>query len=313
MELHDKNNRLDGIYRARVVEVDIDEDGEKNKYGSIRVFVPDFMNSNIDESIDEYKNGLIAYPANNLVGGYNNEDSDEGSFYTGTVYTPRKNSYVRVYFEGGDPSRCFYLGAWRQKNAPLPPENRGKSGGDEPHKVTTIYKSGEGRTIVVSDSRGCERVEITGKKRNISGGPAGNHQSVFKIDDNQTVILLDEREGQEKLLIRTHKGDYVNINIEKQTLEAYFKNDIIIKTDGSFNVLAKKDIHLTSDARFTAESKLNMLLSSGMITQLIAKSTLFIKSSSNIIMDGIMAYIQSKLSYPVNCGCRPPEPKGDRN
>lgn len=312
-QLHDEQNKLLGTYRARVVEVDIEQDGEKNCYGSVKVYIPDLMNNLIDKNIDEFKSGILAYPSNNPIGGYNSDDPDKTSFYASSVYIPRKNSYVRVYFENGDPSRCFYLGPWQDKLAKLPPENRGTHAGEEPHKVTTIFKSGEGRSIVISDSRNTERVEITGKKRDLSDsdGPQGNSSSVLKIDGNQTTILIDERSGKEKILIKTYKGDFLNINTDERTLEVFFKNDIAFKTDGVFSIESKRGIIFKTNGDFAVSSKQMIKLVSSLSMVLNSKISIYMNSVTNII-EGAISYIQSKMPKGPSFISRIRTPKGDR-
>ena len=100
--------------------------------------------------------------------------------------------------------------------------------------------------MVFSDDPADERVEITGKKRNLKEPPTGDWDSVYEIDGNQTTILLDEVEGREKVLIRTVKGDYIHVDIDEQQLQCYFKNDIKIQTDGNLHVTVAKNIRVES-------------------------------------------------------------------
>lgn len=313
MALHKTaENKYTEIYRARVVEVDVDDDGEKNKYGAVRVFLPDLMNKEIDTEVDEFKDGILAYPGNLLMGGYNEDDPDKSSYYCAAgVYVPLLNSYVKVMFEGGDLERAFYIGPWHDKIAPLPPVNRNV---DEPHKVYTVITTNSGRSMVICDSEDQARVEITGKKRklNPSDGPAGNKDSAYEIDDNQTTILLDERQGNEKLLIKTHKGDYVKLDIEKQSLECYFKGDIIINTDSNFILNAKKNIDIKAEQSCNIESKSSMNIKSSNSTIFIdGKSALGIKSNGKILIKGSATFIQTPLSCPAKAAAEA-NPTGDR-
>ena len=159
----------------------------------------------------------------------------------GTSMIPRKGSWVWIFFEAGNINRPYYFAGLDIQNAKTLPENRL---GTEWQDKWVIFKSHAGRTIVISDDPDDERVEITGKKRKIKEPPAGDTDSVYQIDENQTTILLDEREGKEKLLIRTHKGDFVNIDIENRTLNIEFESDIEIKTNGNFKLTAKDDIDI---------------------------------------------------------------------
>jgi len=241
-----------GNYRAKVVEVDI----EGNDYGAIRVFVPDLLVGEIIKyafsGFDEDSWGLIAYPANNNMGGYNKEDKDKTAEYQASIHVPLKNSWIWVWFEGGDPARPFYGNAFMYRESKVPPENRGVS---KPHQVYTLCKTHSGRSIVVCDSPDQERIEIMGKKRIITGGPEGDSFSAYGVDlpGNATTILLDERAGSEKLLIKTVKGDYIHIDIDERKLQAYFKSDIVLETDGNISLAVKGNITLKCDGNVTTE------------------------------------------------------------
>jgi len=240
------SRKLLGFYRARVTEVDIDN----NDYGAIRIFCPDTM-TDLDPNYNEEEGyGLIAYPANNAIGGRNVEGS--GSYVAGTVYVPLKDSWVWIFYEGGNCGKPFYMNAINIQNSKLPPENRDVT---EPHKVYTVIKTQSGRTIVVSDSDDVQRVEITGKKRTEAVSTAeGDSNSVYTIDDNQTTILLDERDGKEKILMRSHKGDYIHFDIDEQELHIEFKNDIHIKSAGNVFFEASKDFNIKAGENFNTLS-----------------------------------------------------------
>jgi hypothetical protein len=232
------SRRFFGFHRAEVTEVDIKLEDENNDYGAVRVFIPDIMT--IDDPVyDPSKMGLIAFPANNPVGGRN--DQNDGSYGWGTVMVPRVGDWVWVFFEAGDPSKPFYFSALNIKNTKLPPENRDVT---EPHKVYTLLKTYDGRSIIVSDSSDVQRIELTGKYRNGNAEePDGDDTDPYTIDDNQTTILFDERSGKEKILIRTHKGDFLHIDVDEQQLQAYFTDDIVIKTDANLHLQVANDVH----------------------------------------------------------------------
>ena len=200
--------------------------------------------------------GIWARPANNPLGGRNKEDDAE-NYYAGTSYIPEKGSWVFVFFEGGNVNRPYYFGALDLENSKVLPENQV---GGEPQNKWVVLKSGSGRAIVVSDddsSNGDQRVEITGKKRQMSSPPSGDTESVTKIDDNMTTILLDERDGKQKVLIRTYLGDFFHIDIDERNLQAYFENDIIIKCNNDMKLTANGDIDIKSlagDIHIQAES-----------------------------------------------------------
>jgi type VI secretion system secreted protein VgrG len=234
-----------GNYRAVVVD-----NKDKEQFGRVMVWIPDLM-----PEVDRDK-GIWARPANNPLGGRNKEDSDE-NYYSGTSYIPRKGSWVFVFFESGNINRPYYFGALDLENTKVLPENQV---GTNPEDKWTILKSSKGRAIVISDDEGSDgdqRVEITGKKRKIKTPPTGDTDSVYTIDENMTTILLDERDGKQKVLIRTYKGDFLHIDIDEQNLQAYFKNDIVIKCDNDLKITANGDIDIKSlagDIKVQADS-----------------------------------------------------------
>ena len=225
-------SQLYGNYRAKVVE-----NKDKEQFGRVLVWIPDLMQDVPDTQ------GVWARPANNPLGGRNKQEATDENHYAGSSMIPTKGSWVWIFFEAGNINRPYYFAGLDIQNAKTLPENRV---GSEYQKKWVIYKSHEGRAIVISDDPDDERVEITGKKRQMKEPPAGDTESVYTIDDNMTTILLDERDGKEKLLIRTRQGDYLNIDIDDRKLYAEFDSDIEIKTNGSFKLLASDDIDIKS-------------------------------------------------------------------
>lgn len=227
----DKSKPLYGFYRAKVVDNKDQED-----YGRVMVWIPDTM-----PKMDDSK-GLWANPANNPISGLN-IDGDSSSYYMGSSYIPPKGAWVWVFFENGRADKPFYFGGLDLQNSKVLPENRV---GSDKYKKWVIFKSNEGRTIVVSDDSDDARTEITGKKRNLSEAPSGDTGSVYTVDGNQTTIFFDERDGKEKILIRTYKGDFFNIDIENQKLQVKFQSDIIFETEGSFFIKTGADFNIKS-------------------------------------------------------------------
>jgi len=220
-----------GNWRAQVVD-----NKDTKKFGRVLVHIPDLM-----PEVNQ-KEGMWARPANNPLGGRNMEGSSDHHFM-GTSYIPRKGSWVFVFFEGGNINLPYYFGALDLENTTVLPENQlGKNYQDK----WTVFKSHDGRTIIISDDPDDARTEITGKKREMTSPPTGDTDSVYTIDGNQTTILFDEREGKEKVLIRTYKGDFLHIDIDEQKLQAYFKDDIHIKSDKNIFMTAKENINFTS-------------------------------------------------------------------
>lgn len=223
--------RLYGNYRAMVVD-----NKDEHQYGRVVVWIPDLM-VNIPEN-----QGIWARPANNPIGGRNIQYDSE-NHYMGSCFIPRKGSWVWVFFESGNINRPYYFGGLDIENTKVLPENQKGTNFED---KWTLFKSNEGRAVVISDDPDDARTEITGKKRQLTNPPSGDLDSVYTIDDNQTTILFDEREGKQKILIRTYKGDFVNIDIEDRKLFAEFESDIEIKTNGDFKLTVQGDIDIKS-------------------------------------------------------------------
>ena len=241
--------RFYGFYRCKIV---LNKDPEKR--GRCLIWIPDIMPEIPDDK------GLWARPANNPIGG-RNEEEDKENYYAGTSYIPKVGAWHWCFFENGNPNRPYYWNALDIENTTVLPENKVGSNYED---KWTLFKSHEGRAIVISDDESDSRVEITGKKRQISNSPSGDEGSVYTIDGNQTTILLDERSGKEKILIKTYKGDYLHIDVDEQMLQMYFKNDIKIQTDGSFHIQAAKDIHIAADENIYQSSGMSSNRTSGL-------------------------------------------------
>lgn len=307
-----------GNWRALVVD-----NKDKQKFGRVLVWIPSIM-----PEIDRNK-GIWARPANNPLGGRNMESSSD-HHYMGSSYIPKKGSWVFVFFDGGNVNLPYYFGALDLENTPVLPENQ--KGSNYEHKWT-LLKTHEGRAVVISDDPDDERTEITGKKRQMKNPPTGDLDSVYKIDGNQTTILFDEREGKEKILIRTHKGDFLHIDIDERKLQAEFDSDIIIKTNGKFQLTAKDDIDILStsgDIKITAssgsidskagseindESGSDTNIKSGGNMNYEALNVINGKAGGDINMDGANIWEQSGKAGPSKEATEAPEaePKGERD
>jgi hypothetical protein len=220
-----------GNWRAQVVD-----NKDTKKFGRVLVYIPALM-----PEVDK-KEGMWARPANNPLGGRNME-ADSEHHYMGTSYIPKKGSWVFIFFEGGNINLPYYFGALELENTTVLPECQV---GSNYENKWVLLKTHEGRTIVMSDDPDDARTEITGKKRQLSSPPTGDTGSVYTIDENQTTILFDEREGKEKVLIRSYKGDFFHIDIDERKLQAEFDSDIIIKTKGKLQLTAEDDIDILS-------------------------------------------------------------------
>lgn len=239
-----KSNKYYGFYRSKVID-----NNDPDEYGRVMVWIPDLMPSIPDNE------GIWARPANNSIGGRNNE-TVEDNYYAGSSYIPPNGSWWLIFFEGGNINRPYYFTPLDIQNTKVLPENQL---GSNPTKKWVVLKSHEGRTVVISDDPDDARVEITGKKRQITDPPTGDTDSVYTIDDNQTTILFDERDGKEKILIRTHKGDFLHIDVDEQKLQGYFKGGIDLKTDGDFNILAKNfNLKSTNELNIQSTNDMNL-------------------------------------------------------
>jgi len=307
-----------GNWRAQVVD-----NKDTQKFGRVLVWVPDLM-----PEVNK-KEGIWARPANNPLGGRNME-ADSDHHYMGTSYIPKKGSWVFIFFEGGNINLPYYFGALELENTTVLPENQV---GSNYENKWVLLKTHEGRTIVMSDDPDDARTEITGKKRQLSSPPTGDTGSVYTIDDNQTTILFDEREGKEKVLIRTHKGDFFHIDIDEQKLQAEFEGDIIIKTNGKFQVTAEEDIDILSntgdvaieswsgnidikaDSDIKQESGSDFNIRSGGDLNLEASKAMNELAGGVVSIDGTSLSEQSGTAKPAGyaSGAAEAEPQGERD
>jgi hypothetical protein len=266
-----------------VTQVDIDG----NAYGAVRVFIPELMMEGLEPSYGTPNYGIYAYPANNMMGGYNPEDS--GANFAGSFIVPLKGSWVRVKFENGDPSQCFYTGAFNFKHSEVAPENKGVA---EPHKVYTIAKAQSGRSFVICDSDDQARVEISGKKRTLSGSGAGSG-GVYNVAGNMNTILIDERGGKEKILISSYKGDYIHLDIDQRMIQIFSLNDIRVATLGKLQITAVGGVVLSAGTISLEATGGDMEMTTNGNVRMTQSGTMNIKAGDNINLDGANTFIQS--------------------
>jgi len=286
-DMYDNKGRIYGFYRALVVD---NEDPEK--FGRVKVWSPDFM-----PKISQDK-GLWALPSNNPISGLN-EDENSDHHYAGSLYIPPKGSYVQIFFEAGNPNRPYYFCGLNIQNVKVLPEGQL---GNEYWKKWVIFKSHDGRCIVISDDEDDCRVEITGKKRKITDPPVGDTDSVYTIDENQTTVLLDERDGKEKVLIRSHKGDFINFDVEERKLMAYFNDEIHYKTEASIFVKAAKDIHIKANENIHIEAGGNINIKAGGSVNTLSGETINNKAADNINSESSET-INQKSGSEINLEC----------
>jgi len=259
-----------GFHRAQVID-----NKDFSNYGRVKVWIPDYM-----PRVQSNK-GIWARPANLPIGGRNKENS---CGYIGMSFIPPVGSWVFIFFENGNLNRPYYFGSLQLENTETLPENRV---GLNPQEKWVIFKSTQGRCIVVSDDQSDARVEITGEKRQITDFPAGDTNSVYTIDGNQNTILLDERPGKEKVLIRTRKGDFIHVDIDERQLQISFNGDIKVKTSGTMFFEAEKQINIKG-------KKVNIEGSSG----------LNLKAGGPVNIDGSLINEQTGAAMSAQ-GCSP--------
>ena len=218
----ESNEQLFGFYRAVVLDNrDRAISNEGKTYGRIKVNIPSIM--------DDQETGIWAYPGNNPMGGRNTEDisskknSNGGKQeFSGCMIVPPNNSWVWVFFENGDPNRPYYFNGVDIKAHEAPPEIQ-VNNQTKPEERWLIFRSPHGRVIMISDDPDNCRVEITGKKRVIASNSDGH---VYSIVGNQKTILIDDREGKEKILLEDEKGNFININTAQNDIDVHANNII---------------------------------------------------------------------------------------
>ena len=218
------NEPLYGMYRGIVLEnKDRSIEKEGKNFGRVQIHIPSLFD---DEEV-----GVWALPANNPVGGRNTEkiapnvDRNGGKQeYTGSAYIPPINSWVWVFFEAGDPNRPFYQNGIDIKHHELPPEMVVDLN-NKPEERWLIFRSPKGRVIMISDDEENCRVEITGKKRKSFGN---TNEHVYDIDDNMKTILIDDRPGKEKIIVKDEKGNFINIRTHKDDIDIWANDTIRI-------------------------------------------------------------------------------------
>lgn len=212
---------LYGFYRGIVLDNrDPSIDKEGKTYGRVKVHIPAIM--------EEETCGIWAYPGNNPIGGRHTlsisekKDSNGGKQeYCGCFYVPPNNAAVWIFFENGDSNRPFYIGGLDIKSKEAPPEC---IGGSKPEERWIVFRSPQGRTIVISDDEENCRIEITGKKSSVS--------DPYGIKGNQKTILIEDGQN-EKILISDQNGNYVNINTKTNDINVNAKNIVRIHADNS--------------------------------------------------------------------------------
>jgi len=234
------------FYRAKVIDAH-----DEKKMGRVKLWIPDIMPEPPPEGPNPCLQGIWAHPANNYLGGRNLPDMmgsicefTEGH-YQGSCLIPPKGSWVWIFFENGDPNYPCYFAAADNGARMVLPENQL---GPEWEKKWTLIKTRMGRCIVFSDDPFDERVEITGKKRMINDPPDGDTASVKQIVGNMTTLLLDERDGFEKYMIKDYRGNHITLHTNDEgvldQLHIFMASNIEIESGKDIKIKAAGDIHI---------------------------------------------------------------------
>jgi len=295
------------FYRATVID-----NKDKEKFGRVKIFIPDLMK---EDKFDDNE-GLWAWPANNPVGGRNKGEKKEGKepkldcHHYGTCYIPADGAFVWVWFESGNPNRPYYMCGLDISHKPVPPENQL---GKEWWNKWTIMRSPDGRVIIVSDDPDDERIEITGKKRLYKKEEDDATGSVYTIDENQTVILLDERDGKEKLLIRDYKGNFINLVQKDDTLHVGMKGNLKVKIEKDTHITLEGDvnIHVKGNIKYKVDGNITREIG-GKETSKIGGSW-EVESDDKIAFDGSNIYLNSGEASADTVSPEPEEPEGERD
>ena len=239
------NGLLFGLYRALVIDPD-----DPKQTGRVKVRIPDIMTNKA--TCGEFcEKGLWARPGNLQLGGRNVRDTlgprcfYDDALYQGQCLIPPKGSHVFIFFEKGDPNRPFYFGAADYGQNKILAEHR--TGGKQYLKWTPM-KTHQGRAMIFSDDPFDARVEITGKKRILHNPPDGDFQSVYQIDNNQTIFMIEERPDHEKVMLKDYHGNYMkmiqNDAGRSDQFHLWMKDDIHIETLKNIYITAHENIHI---------------------------------------------------------------------
>ncbi len=194
------------------------DNNDTTKMGRVKVKIPTLTD---DENSED---GIWAYPKY-FHGGYKDGEPEFGS-----SDIPPNNSWVVITFDlSGNPNIPFY-GEYLTMRTKILPENRV---GNNPSNKSVIKRLKSGRAIVLSDDNSDERTELTGKKRQYS--PQNGEDSVYTIINNQSVILIDDRLNNEKMIISDYHGNRIVIKTNENKIEINSTGDIHIKGE-SINI-----------------------------------------------------------------------------
>lgn len=214
--------------------------------GRVKMIIPNFTDG--DEGT---QNWLWAYPYYGNAG-YEKNDKEHGS-----TSIPKIGQFMNVVFLQNNPSIPFYKTPVKTNITKVLPECRV---GDNPSEKVVVQRMESGRAIVLSDDPSDERTEITGKKRLYD--PKNGENSVYTIQSNQNTILIDEREGKEKIVITDHKGDYIYIDIENKKVVVNSESELVINSVAKMSINTEAELHIKGEANINIDGA-NILLNCG--------------------------------------------------
>lgn len=122
----------------------------------------------------------------------------------------------------------------------------------------SIYKSTKGREIFVSDNNfnddpnyvtgnikeDIEKIGLIGELKTYLPLLPDEPIPELNLYKNRNVILIDETINNESILIKTHKLDYIFIDITNRKLQIRFNDDIEIETGHNLNLKVANDMNI---------------------------------------------------------------------
>lgn len=237
---------------------------DRKRFLRVKMFIPDLM---VGEPNEE--NCIWARPRNNTFGGRNFIPSLTNQYsFQGSAYIPVLGTWWYVEFENGDPNRCFYTRPCDIEHMIAPPECLL---GDEWYHKWLIGRTPEHRSIILSDDPKDRRSEMTGFKRNGGGTSVAGaehikeHTSehVLRINNNQKVILIDDRSENEKILIADQNGNYINVWSKENHIhvhsmadtKVYAEKKLWLESMEECHVKCQKNIYMHAEFKEDSEAE----------------------------------------------------------
>ena len=277
---------------------------DPDKFGKVKVWIPDLMGDEISKDT-----GIWAWPGNNQLGGRNVDKNNEPHHY-GTCWIPILGDWVWVEFENDNPNRPYYTAAVNISHKKVPPENQL---GNEYWNKWTVLRSPKGRVVVISDDPDDERYEITGKKRQYKNQEVDATSSVYTIDDNQTTILVDERDGKMKVLIKDYKGNYLNIKQTDDSFNIFGHGKLKVHFEDDADLTFDKNVFAHIKGTFKLKVEQNFILHVfQQVKWLVINMFNLLCSGGNINMDANNIFLNTGTSQTESIPGTPEQPDGER-